>query len=108
MQQVQLKFDTSACSTQVNELIQLLKARFPQGIPDALIGYLDSLPFDVVLCDGGATMLADGTDEVIVRLDFGSRFEQFRTALRTGEFRFHGGSDSMPPAEVPQPSKHGR
>jgi len=77
-----LGFDVSEISKQASEMAELLNnTSFPEGFPSDLTTAL----FDVVLSDAGAALSTDGTKQVLIRLNFGSRFEQFMAALRTGK-----------------------
>ena len=80
-----LVVDTSIAEQQISELVQLIKSRFPKGVPRHVLSDLKSLSLDVVFSDHSSTLRADGTVKVIQRLRFGSRFESFRTALLTDE-----------------------
>src|ERR1035438_3322478 len=77
-----LGFDASEIAKQACEMAELLNnASLPEGFPSDLTATL----FDVVLSDGGTTLSTDGTKEVLIRLHFGSKFEELMTALRTGK-----------------------
>lgn len=91
-----LRFHTAALSGQLNELIELLKTRFPEGIPSQIISDLQGLSLDIVLSHHSSAVIADGTVEVLKGLRFGSRFEDFRAALLAGKFGVHEASNSIP------------
>src|SRR5208283_2625090 len=77
-----LGFDVSEISKQASEMAELLNnASFPESFTSDLTAML----FDVVLSDAGTTLSTDGTKQVLIRLNFGSRFEKLMTALRTGK-----------------------
>jgi hypothetical protein len=94
--EVRLRFDTAALLGQLNEPIELLKTRFPEGIPNQIISDIQGLSFDIVLSNYGSAVIADGTVEVLQGLRFGSRCEDFRAALLAGKFRVHEASNSIP------------
>ena len=76
--------DTSTLTKKLEELVGLLKASFPEGVPTLLLDKLYDLLSNVVLRDDGTTLGTDGTNEVRVRLDFPDRLEGVITAVRAG------------------------
>ncbi|MGA2300008.1 MAG: hypothetical protein ABSG77_04845 [Candidatus Acidiferrum sp.] len=84
-----LFLDTSEAKKQLDELMELLKSRFPGGIPDELISDLASLTFDLVFTDSRSALGANGTKEVFQGFRFGSSFELFRAAVLTGKWDIH-------------------
>jgi hypothetical protein len=83
-------FDTTELKEQLTELRGLLESRFPKGIPNEIVGQLASLSLDFVLSDNRSATIADGTVEIFNTLRLGLRFDDLRTALRTGKFEVHG------------------
>jgi hypothetical protein len=81
--------DTSEAKNQLDEFMELLKTRFPDGVPSEIFSNLTSLTLDVVFTEGRSTVGANGTIKVFQGFRFGSRFERLRTAVLTGEWDVH-------------------
>jgi len=77
-----LNIETSAIAEQSKEMAELLQTCFPEGIPSDLLSYLKRLFLNIVISDGTSTLGTSGTNEITVRLNFGSDFESFIAALR--------------------------
>ena len=75
-----LSIETSAIEEQAQEMAELLKTRFPEGISRDLLSDFTRLFLDVVLSDGSAALSADGTEEITIRLNFGANFERLMAA----------------------------
>ncbi|PWC10644.1 hypothetical protein B4923_16110 [Brenneria roseae subsp. americana] len=86
---VRVVLDTADIDRKVEELAGLIKSRFPDGAPDFLDSHLSSVCDDIILTDGPPATGADGTDQIVQRVDFGRRFDDLATAIRTGNFNAH-------------------
>lgn len=64
--------------------MELLKTRFPEGVPSELIDNLASLSRDIVFTDSCSTFGANSTMKVFQGFRFGSSFERIRTAILAG------------------------
>ena len=81
-----LVFDKSKLDAKVQEMQELLTTSFPESFSDVILSNLQELLSDVLIGNGTPTLSADGTNEMIVTLDFGSRLEGLLAALRTRDF----------------------
>ena len=81
-----LAFDTSAIQCQLSELIELLKSRFSESIPDEFIRYVQSLSLDVIFLERSSAVCTDGSRSIIQGISFGSGFERLRAALLAGDW----------------------
>lgn len=86
---MQIIIDTSIIDKKIAELAQLVQLRFPDGSPDFLDSQFSGLCDDIIFSDNPSTVSADGTYQVIQRIDFGRRFDDLSAAIRTGNFNTH-------------------
>jgi len=84
-----LILDTSIAERQLSELMDLLKSRFPKGIPNELVSNFAGLSLDIFFTDRRSTLGADGSIEVFQGFRFGSGFESLRTAILAGKWDIH-------------------
>lgn len=87
---ITLSIDTSRIDDKINFLTSELKSRFPDGIPERVDSELSRLTNDIIFTDLSSTVGADGTREIVQRVDFGGCFDSFTSALRAGDFDVHG------------------
>lgn len=85
-----LSIDTSRIDDKITVLTSELKSRFPDGIPERVDSELSRLTIDIIFTDLSSTVGADGTREIVQRVDFGGCFDSFTSALRAGDFDVHG------------------
>ncbi|CAM6705312.1 TPA: hypothetical protein RRV19_003621 [Klebsiella pneumoniae] len=85
-----LSIDTSRIDDKITVLTSELKSRFPDGIPERVDSELSRLTNDIIFTDLSSTVGADGTREIVQRVDFGGCFDSFTSALRAGDFDVHG------------------
>ncbi|AYH27181.1 hypothetical protein F9U45_10360 [Pectobacterium versatile] len=86
---MQIIIDTSIIDKKIAELAELVRSRFPDGAPDFLDSQFSGLCDDIIFSDNPSTVSADGTYQVIQRIDFGRRFDDLYAAIRTGNFNAH-------------------
>ncbi|MEL0577074.1 hypothetical protein AACK17_00785 [Pectobacterium punjabense] len=86
---MQIIIDTSMIDKKVVELAELIQLRFPDGAPDFLYSQFSGLCDDIIFSENPSTVSADGTYQVIQRIDFGRRFDDLSAAIRTGNFNAH-------------------
>lgn len=87
---ITLSIDTSRIDDKITVLTSELKSRFPDGIPERVDSELSRLTNDIIFTDLSSTVGADGTREIVQRVDFGGCFDSFTSALRVGDFDVHG------------------
>lgn len=81
-------FDPLIMANKIEELAATLQATFPEGTPKEIVNDLSSLFSNVLVSYGGSATGADGTKEVLIRLDVDGTFESLIATLRTGEIDF--------------------
>lgn len=84
-----LSLDTSLLGEKVDQLTALLKARFPDGLPDSIDSHLLSLCDDIVFVERSTTVVAGSRRKFIQRVDFGESFDVLTAAIRAGDFDVH-------------------
>jgi len=88
---VRFRLDGSAIEKRMAQVVEVLQVKINDGLPEGVLrgvlGYLKVLLLNVVPSDGGTTIGADGTNQILVRLDLGDgdAIERLITALRAGE-----------------------
>lgn len=80
-----LVFDQSAIERKIEELTEALQVTFSEGIPSNVIDDLKGLLSNVLVSYRSTAVDADGTDKILVSLDFGDGFERLIAALRAGK-----------------------
>lgn len=80
-----LTFDTSNAEKEIGQIIQLLKSRFPKGVPCKLLRDFECLRFDVAFRDSRSALRANGTVEVFESLGFGGCLQSFAATFRANE-----------------------
>jgi hypothetical protein len=86
MDLVTLKFDATLIKKQLDELIELLHSRFPDGVRNDLISKILKLSSDVCLGNCVVTTGTNDTKEIIQSLYFGDSFENLIRALWAYKF----------------------
>lgn|ERR1700690_496892 len=77
--------DVEVLKTQIDTLMDLALSRFPDGVPDEFIHNLLGLGSEILFGESVSALGTDGVSEITFRLQFGSRFEDFLSALRAVE-----------------------
>jgi hypothetical protein len=85
-----LEFDTEAISDQVAGVVDSMAFKFPEGVPDELVGEFLGLASEVTLGETTATIGADGTLQITCALWLGNGLERFASAVRAFEM-IHAG-----------------
>jgi hypothetical protein len=85
MMETRLQFDVAVMQQQIANLTGLALAKFPEGLPEHLVGELRRLGSDLVFGDLKATTSADGLVEILYPVRFGAHLEGFASALGTAE-----------------------
>ncbi|WP_145536946.1 hypothetical protein [Yersinia alsatica] len=91
---VTLSLDTTLLNVKIKQLTDLIKSRFPEGVPEGIDSQLTSLSNDIVFIDGPSTVKTTGINQIVQRVDFGFSFDALTAAIRAGNFDFHKSSSS--------------
>lgn len=73
--------DAKDTNRQIEEFVESLEARFPDGIPDQISAQLLNLDFGITFAESSSALRADGTVEITQRLRLSDGFERIRAAI---------------------------
>lgn len=81
-----LSLDVTLLDEKIAQLTEMLKARFPEGIPDGIESHLTSLCNDIVFAERSPAVDTGCIGKIVQRVDFGGSFDVLTAAIRAGDF----------------------